>query len=140
MSEKTGFLFNFGRVGKALRRELEARAAPLDVTPPQFHVLFRLWRGDGILTSELTKEIWSDGGTITGLLDRLEAKGLIRRERSLEDRRAVHIFLTPAGRELEAPLTQILAAVDAQALEGFRPEERQALLQALECIGANLGA
>lgn len=140
MSEQSRFLFNFGRVGKALRREMEARAAALEITPPQFHVLFRLWRGDGILTSELTKDIWSDGGTITGLLDRLEAKGLIRRERSTFDRRAVHIYLTSAGRELEGPLTTILTAVDAQALEGFQPQERESLLRALERIGANLGA
>jgi len=135
-----GFGFLFWRVGKALRREVEARSAALDVTPPQFHVLFRLWHGDGILTSELTKDIWSDGGTITGLIDRLEAKGLVRRERDPDDRRAVRIYLTPAGRDREAPLRAMLAAVDAQAVEGFRPEERAALLQALARVAANLGA
>src|SRR5438876_9322023 len=133
------FIFWIGRLRKALRGEFEARAAELDITAPQFQVLHRLWEGDGILTSALMRDICSDGGTITGLLDRLEAKGLIRRERSADDRRAVQVFLTPAGRALEVPLMGILTAINEQALESFRPEERSQLLGALKRIGANLG-
>jgi DNA-binding MarR family transcriptional regulator len=129
-----------GRIRKALRREFEARAAGLDITASQLQVLRRLWEGDGILTSTLTRDVASDGGTITGVLDRLESKGLIRRQRSLEDRRAVHVSLTPAGRELEAPLTGMIGALNGQALEGFTPEESAALIRALERIGKNLGA
>jgi MarR family transcriptional regulator, organic hydroperoxide resistance regulator len=129
-----------GRIRKALRREFEARAAGLDITVSQLQVLRRLWEGDGILTSTLTRDVASDGGTITGVLDRLESKGLIRRQRSLEDRRAVHVSLTPAGRELEAPLTGMIGALNGQALEGFTPEESAALIRALERIGKNLGA
>jgi MarR family transcriptional regulator, organic hydroperoxide resistance regulator len=129
-----------GRIRKALRREFEARAAGLDITAPQLQVLRRLWEGDGILTSTLTRDVASDGGTITGVLDRLESKGLIRRQRSLEDRRAVHVSLTPAGRELEAPLNGMIGALNGQALEGFTPEESAALIRALERIGKNLGA
>src|SRR5262249_40953726 len=112
------FIFWIGRIRKALRGEFEARAAALDITVPQFQVLHRLWQGDGILTSVLTRDIASDGGTITGLLDRLEAKALIRRERCPEDRRAVRVFLEPAGSELERPLMEILTALNEQALEG----------------------
>lgn len=135
-----GFIFGLGRVLKALRREMEARAEALEITAAQFHVLHRLLRGDGILISELTRDICSDGGTVTGLLDRLEARGLIRRERSREDRRAVHVFLTPAGRDLEAPLAAALKAVDRQALEGFDAEEQARLLRGLGKVAENLGA
>src|SRR5947209_19955507 len=107
---ESGFVFWIGRIRKALRCEFEARAAALDITASQLQVLHRLWEGDGILTSTLTRDICSDGGTITGLLDRLEAKGLIRRERSTDDRRAVQVFLTPAGRVLQEPLMEILTA------------------------------
>jgi DNA-binding MarR family transcriptional regulator len=133
------FVFWIGRIRKALRCEFEARAAERDITASQLQVLHRLWEGDGILTSTLTRDICSDGGTITGLLDRLETKGLIRRERSAEDRRAVQVFLTPAGRELERPLMEILSALNEQALEGLGPEERSELLGALKRIGENLG-
>jgi MarR family transcriptional regulator, organic hydroperoxide resistance regulator len=137
---ETSLTYWIGRIRKALRREFEARASGLDITASQLQVLRRLWEGDGILTSTLTRDVASDGGTITGLLDRLEAKGLIRRERSLEDRRAVRVFLNPAGRELEPPLTGRIGALNGQALEGFTPEERAMLIRALERIGKNLGA
>src|SRR6267142_2283263 len=87
------FIFAIGRIRKAMRREFETRAAGLEITAAQFLVLRRLWEGDGVPTSVITRDVCSDGGTITGLLDRLEAKALIRRERSTEDRRAVRVFL-----------------------------------------------
>ena len=136
---ESGFVFWVSRIRKALRCEFEARAEALDITASQFQVLRRLWEGDGILTSTLTRDICSDGGTITGLLDRLEAKTLIRRARSAEDRRAVRVFLTPAGRELERPLMQILSAINEQALEGFSPDDRRQLVDALQRVGENLG-
>jgi DNA-binding MarR family transcriptional regulator len=137
--DKSNVIFWVGRIRKAVRCEFEARAEALDITASQLQVLHRLWQGDGILTSTLTRDIGSDGGTVTGLLDRLEAKALIRRERSAEDRRAVRVFLTPAGRELEQPLTGILSAINELALEGFSPDERSQLVDALRRVGENLG-
>src|SRR5262245_47975429 len=137
--DNNSFVYWIGRIRKGLRREFEARAEALDITAAQIQVLHRLWEGDGILTSTLVSEICSDGGTITGVLDRLEAKALIRRERSTEDRRAVRIYLTPSGRALEAPLMEIVAGVSEQALEGIAPAERTQLLRTLERIGGNLG-
>ena len=137
--DESNFVFWVGRIRKAVRCEFEARAEALDITASQLQVMYRLWQGDGILTSTLTRDVGSDGGTITGLLDRLEAKGLIRRERSAEDRRAVRVFLTPAGRELERPLMGILDTINEQALEGFSPEERLQLVAALRRVGENLG-
>jgi DNA-binding MarR family transcriptional regulator len=139
MSE-TRLISLIGCIRKALRREFELRAASLDITASQFQVLRRLWQGDGVLISVLTREISSDGGTITGVLDRLESKSLIRRERCREDRRVIRVHLTLAGRDLEAPLMEILAELNEQALSSFSPEEQSALVDALERIGENLGA
>lgn len=129
-----------GRIRKAFRREFEARAEPLDITASQFQVLRRLWEGDGILTCVLTKAAGSDGGTITGVLDRLESKGLIHRERSTEDRRAVRIWLTPAGRDLQQPMLGIIDALNKQALKGLTTEQRKQLMQTLMKVGENLDA
>lgn len=137
---EAGFLFSLGRVLKALKREVDARTEPLDLTAPQCHVLHRLWRGDGILTTELAKDTCVDGGTITGLLDRLEAKALVRRERSTEDRRAVRIFLTEEGQALREPVTALFAAVNRQATEGFPLAEQEQLIRWLERVAVNLGA
>jgi DNA-binding MarR family transcriptional regulator len=129
-----------GRIKKALRQEFEKLGAEHDITVTQFLVLRRLWEGDGILTSVLMKDAVSDGGTITGVLDRLEAKGLIRRERGSRDRRAVRVYLTDAGRDLEAPLTVIRNQINNGALSCLSAEERESFLRMLSRIGENLGA
>ena len=128
-----------GRIRKAIRRDFEQHAEALEITTAQFQVLRRLWQGDGIFTTMLTKDVCSDGGTITGLLDRLEAKELIRRERSTADRRAVQVYLTPAGRDLEEPLMGIVGGINERALTGFTEIEIEALRSALQRIGENLG-
>lgn len=137
---ETLFIAWIGRIRKALRREFEVRAAPLDITAAQFQVLKRLWMGDGIPTSQLTLDAGSDGGTVTGILDRLESRKLIRRERSTEDRRAVKIWLTEEGRSLQAPLMAIVNSINEQALDGLKAEERALLVKSLEKVSANLNA
>lgn len=127
-----------GNVRKAMRREFEERAAPIDITVPQLLVLKRLWEGDGILTSVLTTEINCDGGTATGILDRLETKGYLRRERCTHDRRAVRLFLTQKGRELEGPVTALADEVSEKMLRGFTGAEREQLFTALERVERNL--
>ena len=131
---------HIGRIRKALRREFELRAAPLDITSAQLQVLRRLWQGDGITTSVLTCDCASDGGTVTGVLDRLERKALIRRERSHADRRVVQIWLTDAGRELEKPLMRIIEEINEMALVGLDESAQQQLIGALEKVADNLGA
>jgi DNA-binding MarR family transcriptional regulator len=65
--------FRIGRIRRAFRAEFEKRAAALDITKAQYHVLSRLWRGDGILTSVLARDVNVTGSTLAGVLDRLES-------------------------------------------------------------------
>lgn len=127
-----------GNLRKAMRREFELLAVHIDITVPQLLVLKRLWEGDGILTSVLTTEINCDGGTATGILDRLEGKGFVRRERCTQDRRAVRLFLTDKGREMEEPVSAIVAEVSDKMLQGFSAEERELLFQFLNRVERNL--
>ena len=131
---------HIGRIRKALKREFELRAAPLDITSSQLQVLRRLWQGDGITTSALTCDSSSDGGTVTGILDRLERKELIRRQRSHADRRVVQIWLTETGRDLQEPLTNIIEEINQRALMGLDNHEQQQLINALEKVSNNLDA
>jgi DNA-binding MarR family transcriptional regulator len=134
------FLFWIGRIRKAVRREFDVRAASLDITAAQVIVLKRLWEGDGILISVLTKDAGSDGGTVTGVLDRLESKALIRRERHEEDRRAVRIWLTDEGHALKAPVMEIIADINKKALSGLDKGQKKQLLETLTQVGENLDA
>jgi DNA-binding MarR family transcriptional regulator len=134
------FVTRIARIRKALRREFETRAAGLEITASQLQVLRRLWEGDGITTSVLTQDASSDGGTVTGVLDRLENKGLIRRERSAQDRRAVQIWLTDEGHALEAPLMEIINEINDIALDGLSERQQTQLLKALDKVRANINA
>jgi len=127
-----------GRIKRAFRAEFEKRAAALDITKPQYHVLSRLWKGDGVLTSVIAKDVGITVSTMTGVLDRLEAKGYIRREPSATDRRAVEIWLTNEGSTMQKPLMKIIADINNKALNGFSEQQQEQFLKALDKVGDNL--
>ena len=83
----------------------------LGLTYPQYLAMLVLWEQDGLMVSELGQRLSLDSGTLTPLLKRLEALGLVSRLRDVADERRVHISLTPAGRKLKAKATDIPACV-----------------------------
>ncbi len=74
--------------------------APLGLTYPQYLVMLVLWEGDGRSVSEIGSSLHLDSGTLTPLLKRLEAAGLVRRRRQVADERVVLVDLTAAGQAL----------------------------------------
>jgi DNA-binding MarR family transcriptional regulator len=72
----------------------------LGLTYPQYVALLALWERDGLTVSELGERLFLDSGTLTPLLKRLEAAGLVARLRDVKDERRVRITLTPQGRAL----------------------------------------
>jgi MarR family transcriptional regulator, organic hydroperoxide resistance regulator len=85
----------------------------LGLTYPQYLVMLVLWEEDGPMVSELGERLYLDSGTLTPLLKRLEAGGLIARLRDTQDERRVHITLTAAGRKLKAKAQKIPGCVRA---------------------------
>jgi MarR family transcriptional regulator, organic hydroperoxide resistance regulator len=83
----------------------------LGLTYPQYLVMLVLWEKDGPMVSELGECLYLDSGTLTPLLKRLEAAGLIARVRDTRDERRVHITLTAAGRKLKARAQKIPGCV-----------------------------
>lgn len=73
---------------------------PLGLTYPQYLVLLVLWEGDRIAVGDLGRRLQLDSGTLTPLLKRMEASGLLTRTRDARDERRVVVGLTPAGRTL----------------------------------------
>ncbi|MDO4431462.1 MAG: MarR family transcriptional regulator [Lonepinella koalarum] len=89
----------------ALSKEIIRRYTPfleaLDLTYPQYLVMLVLWETDAQSVNQIGQRLHLDSGTLTPLLKRLQAKGLVERTRSREDERSVVISLTNAGKALE---------------------------------------
>ena len=75
--------------------------ADMNLTYPQYLVLLVLWEDEHVTVRRLGERLQLDSGTLSPLLKRLEANGLVRRVRSQADERLVEITLTAAGRRLE---------------------------------------
>jgi MarR family transcriptional regulator, organic hydroperoxide resistance regulator len=121
-----------------LSRKFQEQLEPFGLTPCHWIVLCCLWEEDGLPTSIVGERVQQVGGTLTGVLDRMEAKGLVYRHRDDRDRRIWRIWLTPAGLELEAHLPSIAQTVTEQALLGMNSQQRQQLSQLIDRAIANL--
>jgi DNA-binding MarR family transcriptional regulator len=84
---------------------------PLGLTYPQYLVMLVLWEGDGVTVSELGSRLALDSGTLTPLLKRLEALGLVRRLRDSADERRVRLQLSADGRALKARARAVPQAI-----------------------------
>ena len=89
--------YQMRRIVNLIGTEVERRMEPLGLTDAQWKPLLRLSLEHGNTVAHLARNCHLDAGGMTRLLDRLETKGLCQRERSQEDRRVVHITLTPEG-------------------------------------------
>jgi len=85
--------------------------AELGLTYPQYLALLALWERDGVQVSALGERLFLDSGTLTPLLKRLEAAGLVRRQRSSDDERRVHVHLTDSGRLLKQRAARVPGCV-----------------------------
>jgi DNA-binding MarR family transcriptional regulator len=83
----------------------------LGLTYPQYLVLLVLWEGDGIAVSDIGERLFLDSGTLTPLLKRLQAQGLVDRSRDPRDERRVMVRLTQAGRDLKGKAAGIPACI-----------------------------
>jgi DNA-binding MarR family transcriptional regulator len=113
---------------------------PLGLTYPQYIVMLVLWENDGLSVKRIGEELTLDSGTLTPLLKRLEAQGLVKRRRSTEDERVVEIFLTSEGKSLKQKAKSVpekLACSFGVPLEQIIQlrEELQALTRAIHAQG-----
>jgi DNA-binding MarR family transcriptional regulator len=102
---------------------------PLGLTHPQYLVMLALWQWAPLSVKALSELLQLDPGTLSPLLKRLEANGLIRRQRDAQDERALAVVLTPTGRALRAEAEKIPHAVIERL--GMPLEELQDLHESL---------
>ena len=100
-------------------REYQPHQDKLGITYSQYLVLMVLWEKDSIAVSEITQRLILNTNTVTPILKRMEAQGLITRQRSASDERKVIITLTPGGRQLQAEA----ASIPEQMVSGLDSED-----------------
>ncbi len=120
----------------AIERRLNEVVEPEGITGQQFNVL-RILRGthpEPLPTLEIAARMIEKTPGITRLLDRLDAKGLARRDRGTDDRRCVYCRITPKGLELLARLDEPVHQVATSAFRGTRAIARRELIAALDHV------
>ena len=125
------------QVLNSIRSQADARLASCDMTYVQWLPLYKLMLQEGATTASLARELAIDPGAMTRSVDRLVAKGLVRRERSQQDRRVVHLELTAEGRSAAQRVPAVLSEVLNAHLHGFSDAEWRQLLHLLQRMQAN---
>jgi DNA-binding MarR family transcriptional regulator len=133
--ETPGYLVKLAYL--SMNRMLDQEVTPLGMTAMQWRPLIMLALNRADTSAELARLNDVDTGAMTRTLDRLEAKGLIERRRSLEDRRVVHLELTEAGRITASKLSPCIKRVLQQHFRGFSVEEIETLSHFLRRMIAN---
>jgi len=127
--DKTGLLM--GKLNRSLRRNYDRQLKEFGLTPCQFEVLMTLWEEENILLSELGRRVSRDGPTITGVIDRMERKMLVKRKRDSNDRRVIKVLLTAKSNGLKEQLSvtkkQILERI-TESLTSKEINQLEALL------------
>lgn len=131
-----GYLVN--EVSRLLKRRFEDEAKSFGVTMPQWRTLVEIHRQDGVSQVALAAFIDSDPMTMSGILDRLEKRGLIERFADPNDSRAKLARLTREGAALVARARRVGIAMQEIALSGLSAEEREDLVEKLRHVRANL--
>jgi DNA-binding MarR family transcriptional regulator len=114
----------------AQRASLPPLAAELQLSPAQCHVLHLIEPERPIPMGQLAETLACDASNVTGLVDRLESRGLVRRRPSAGDRRVKVLVLTPTGSRLRALLLDRMTAAPA-ALKRLSLREQQTLVRIL---------
>jgi DNA-binding MarR family transcriptional regulator len=102
---------------------IDERMAAHGLTDAQWKPLLMVEQGHCRTAAELARMACCDAGAVTRLLDRVEAKGLMRRTRSVEDRRVVNLELTEEGHRVAERVPHVLAEVLNAMLAGFTTAE-----------------
>ena len=127
-----------GKLHRSLRRNYDRQLKSFSLTPCQFEVLMTLWSEDGIVLSELGRRVSRDGPTITGVVDRMEKKMLVKRKRDSHDRRVVKVNLTAKGKNMQEQLSTTKKEVFERITHNLSLREINHLVTLLEKMMKNV--
>ena len=136
LSRNFGFILN--DVARIMRNIFDRRVKALGLTRSQWWVLNHLFRNNGATQSELADILEIEKATLGRLLDRMEAKGWIRREEHATDRRAKRVFLTDEVEPAVKTMRAAAADLRRDALSSFNNDDRERFVDMLLAIKTNL--
>lgn len=137
MQEKDCIFFQFAKAYQLSSRFLTQKVSELNLTSVQAMVLGFLTEEDQITSSELGRRTELDSATLTGILDRLEAAGYLERKSNPDDRRSIHIHLTPKGKALGNEATALLLKANSEFLQVLDDAQRKELHEIIQTLRHN---
>ena len=136
LSRNFGFLLN--DVARLMRTAYDRRIRKLGLTRAQWWVLTHLYRANGATQTELAETLEIEKPTLGRLLDRLEAKGWVKREHDATDRRVWRVRLTEEVEPALRTMRAIAKELRRDALAGISAAERERFVDTLLAIKENL--
>ena len=109
--------------------------AQFNITPGQYGVLSCLWQNGPSTPKEIAQTLRLENSTISGVLDRMQKRGLIDRVVDPNDRRSVQVVPTEEGSGLRDDVLRVIDDLKVDILSGFTPEQQSDLLNCLRQIG-----
>lgn len=134
-----GIIDDIRRIFQVLTEQSRKIERETSLTSSQLWVVKILKETSPMKVSDLARSMYLHPATMVGLLDRLEAKGLVKRTRSEKDRRVVHIDLTDQGRELESDSPEVVQSLLVNGLVKLTAQELHSMSGGLERLVQILG-
>lgn len=126
------------RAGALLTRRLARLLNPHGLTPNQWVVLACLWRQDGLPVTYISEQVGQIGGTMTGVLDRMEKRRLVKRKRDANDRRVYRVCLTESGAALVHTLPQLAVELWSGVRDEISDSDIHAFSELIDKVLANV--
>ena len=114
--------------------KMTEKLSVFEITPVQYAVLYCLWESDQRSPKEIAERLKLENSTISGILERMEKKGLIQRSISKVDRRFIQVILTEKGKNLKEDVIKAVEQVNNEVLAVFSNDEREALKNYLRTL------
>lgn len=130
--------FLIAKTRNVLKSAMEKELKPYGISYAQRVILIRLCEKDGLTQKELAQDTYFEQSNMTLMLDKLELKGLIKREPKENDRRAYLVKITPKGMELKEPLVTLGENLTERAFKGVSEEQKANLAHILHLLYENL--
>ena len=127
--ETFGLLLLSVRLSLIRRGEQLLAGKGFDINFTQFRVLRALSQRQHMSATELARSVEHDGGALTRLIDRLQAKGYVSRRPNTSDRRGIEVFMTEAGKSVWESMQGCVQQVNAEVLAALDDKEQKQLFE-----------